>query len=285
ALGGARAREQVPLVIAVEMDLVARGTGAVALQQLGLDVGLARGRSEGLTPVLCREDFVDLGARLHHAGPAYECRHAVAALPVGVLFAAERRGAAVGPSERLRTVVGGIDHDRVVGDAEVVELLQELADLPVVLDHAVGIDAEPGLALGRGLETGPDVHAGGVEPHEERLLVPACAVDEVARSLKELLVCSLHALLVEGAGVGAVLLAPLAESRIFAWRLDGRRRAPEHAARAEAQLELCALRVVRVLRLVLGVEVVEIAEELVEAVHGGEELVAVPEMILAALSR
>ena len=38
------------------------------------------------------------------------------------------------------------------------------------------------------------------------------------------------------------------------------------------------------LRLVLGVEVIEVAEEFVEAVHGRQELVAVAEMVLAELA-
>ena len=37
-------------------------------------------------------------------------------------------------------------------------------------------------------------------------------------------------------------------------------------------------------RLVLGIEVVEVAEELVEAVDGRQELVAVAEMVLAELA-
>jgi hypothetical protein len=42
-------------------------------------------------------------------------------------------------------------------------------------------------------------------------------------------------------------------------------------------------RVVGRLRILLGVQVVEVAEELVEAVHGGEELIPVAEMVLAEL--
>ena len=42
-------------------------------------------------------------------------------------------------------------------------------------------------------------------------------------------------------------------------------------------------RVVRVLRLLLGVQVVEVAEELVEAVHRRQELVPVAEVVLAEL--
>ena len=39
----------------------------------------------------------------------------------------------------------GEQDDGVVGDAEVVELLQQLADQPVELHHAIGIDSELGL--------------------------------------------------------------------------------------------------------------------------------------------
>ena len=38
------------------------------------------------------------------------------------------------------------------------------------------------------------------------------------------------------------------------------------------------------LRLVFGIEVIKIAEELIEAVDSGQELVAVAEMVLAELS-
>ena len=36
--------------------------------------------------------------------------------------------------------------------------------------------------------------------------------------------------------------------------------------------------------LVLGIEVIEVAEELVEAVHGGQEFVAIAKMVLAELT-
>jgi hypothetical protein len=62
--------------------------------------------------------------------------------------------------------------------------------------------------------------------------------------------------------------------------------AAENAARAEPLAEVGEVllrRVVRQLRLLLGVEVVEVAEELVEPVHGGQELVAVAQVVLAEL--
>ena len=45
----------------------------------------------------------------------------------------------VGPSVVVRAVVGGILDDGVVGDAEVVDELEKLADVQVVFDHAIVI--------------------------------------------------------------------------------------------------------------------------------------------------
>jgi hypothetical protein len=62
----------------------------------------------------------------------------------------------------------------------------------------------------------------------------------------------------------------------------------DHAARPEPLLVLWEVllgRVVRKLRLLLGVQVVEVAEELVEAVRGGQVLVQVAKVILAELPR
>ena len=58
----------------------------------------------------------------------------------------------------------------------------------------------------------------------------------------------------------------------------------EHAARAVFLLELGVLRIVVGLRLFLGVQVVEVAEELVEPVHGRQVRVAVAKVILAELA-
>ena len=58
----------------------------------------------------------------------------------------------------------------------------------------------------------------------------------------------------------------------------------QHAARAEHCLELRVLRIVGQFGLFLGVEVIEVAEEFIEAVHGRQKLVAVAQMVLAELA-
>ncbi|MNZ95643.1 hypothetical protein D3C78_1148070 [compost metagenome] len=131
---------------------------------------------------------------------------------------------------------------------------------------------------------GEDVHARGVDPGEERLVLLHRLVHEPERGLGELHVDVLHALAGQRAGVLAALLAPLAEARVLAGLVFAAGIAVQHAARAEALLELRVLRVIDVLRLLLGIEVVEVAEELVETVHRRQVLVAVAEMVLAELA-
>ena len=94
----------------------------------------------------------------------------------------------------------------------------------------------------------------------------------------------LHALPGERTGVLDRLLADLAEARVIGGIVLVRREAVQDAARAELRLEGRVLRVVDVLRFFLGVEVVEIAEPLIEPVHRGQHVVAVAEVVLAELA-
>ena len=90
---------------------------------------------------------------------------------------------------------------------------------------------------------------------------------EIEGARGDLVVDRLHALDGQRAGVLDVSIA----------------RGLDHAARSELLLELRVLRIVRVLGFLLGVEVVEVAEELVKAVVGRQHLVQVAQMILAVL--
>ena len=175
---------------------------------------------------------------LDHAGPADERRHAEAAFQVGGLLAPERRGAAIGPGEDFGPVVGGVDDDGVVGDAEIVELLEKLADVAVVLDHAVGIDAQARLAFALFLEMREDVHAGGVVIAEERLVGLGLLVHPRNGGIGELIVDGFHALDGERAGVFDLLLADFAEDGIDGGVVGVGCPGVHDAARAELLLEL-----------------------------------------------
>jgi hypothetical protein len=73
---------------------------------------------------------------------AHHARNAKAALPVGVFFTAERSDTAVRPGIVMRTIVRGIDDDGVVVDAEFFELIEQDADVLVMLDHPGAVYTE-----------------------------------------------------------------------------------------------------------------------------------------------
>ena len=128
------------------------------------------------------------------------------------------------------------------------------------------------------------MHVGEVHPDEGGLAGLVLALDEVDGARGDVVVDRLHPLLGQRTGVLAHLLADLAEARIDGRIVLVRGLAVQHAARAELGAEGRVLRIVRQLRLFLGVEVIEVAVELVEAVDGGQELVAVAQMVLAELA-
>src|SRR5262245_35147190 len=282
-LVGTLASEKFTLVVAIEMDPEVVARGGVAIKKFGLDIRCTGGGDQRRCPVLGGEEVVDPGARWHQTRPAYQRRDAVATLPVGVLLSPERRRSSIRPGKSFGAVVRGVDHDRVVANAELVEFPQELANLSIMLHHAIRIDAEPRPSLRFGLEMRPDVHAGRIEPDEERLAVVLRAIDEIKRRLEEFLVDRLHALFGERTGVLASLFAPGAKAWIIAWRVGRRGKAFQDAARTKLRSERRIFRVVWVFGFVLCVEVIEIAEELVEAVNRRQELVAVAEVVFAEL--
>ena len=128
------------------------------------------------------------------------------------------------------------------------------------------------------------VHTCRIEPDEERFVGAGLPLNEVDRGGAGLVVDGFHALFGQCARILDGLLADPAETWILSGVVAVRRLAPQHAARTEPGPELRVLGIIGMLRLLLGVEVIEIAEELVEAVHGRQECIAVSEMIFTELA-
>ena len=121
-------------------------------------------------------------------------------------------------------------------------------------------------------DVGAEVHGGRVVPEEERLIRFGLLLHPVER-----------AAVTSSSMVSMRFLVSGPVSRPSA-RLC-RRPCSGDAAGPEPLLELGVLRDVGVPGFLLGIQAVEIAEVLVEAVKGREEFVLVAEMVLAELSR
>ena len=149
-------------VVAVENDRLAL---TVLLRQLDAGDG-----GERRHQVETAEDLVVLRCRLDLARPPGDRRHAVAAFADGALGAAERGVAGIGIDVLPGTVVGRVEDQRVLVEAERAELVHDAADPGVEFDDRVGV-----LGLGHRLVDVVRVrqvrlvHLHEVDVHEERL--------------------------------------------------------------------------------------------------------------------
>lgn len=114
-----------------------------------------------------------------------------------------------------------------------------------------------------------EMHARAVPPDEEGRACLVLARNEILGRSKGLLVNRFHPLFGERAGILDLAVG------------EGM----DHAARAKSTAEFRVLRIVAVLRLLLRIEVIQVAEKLVEAVIGRQVLVPVPLVVLAELAR
>ena len=139
-------------------------------------------------------------------------------------------------------------------------------------DHAIAVGVLSAFAEVLFGNVRAEMHGRGIVPKKERLLFLRLLFHPGQSPLGNLLVDCFHALLGEGAGVDDCLSA-------FAIR-----EAMKDPARAELFLEFRILGVIREFRFFFGVQVIKIAEEFIEPVHGRKELVPIAEMVLAELS-
>ena len=273
-------------VVAVEMDLVGHVADLVAGEQFVLDLRITGDGQNRRQHVEVGDDLVGDLARLDLARPAEHRRNPVGAFPVRVLLAAERRHRSVRPAVHVRTVVGRVHDEGVVGDAEIIQRLEDRADILVMIDHGVVIRALPASRLADAfrLGVGAEVHVGGVHPNEERLAGLCCRLmKSTARSVMSSSMVTIRSLVSGPVSLHTCLpTLPKRGSTVGSSMSEALQ--SMHAARAELGAERRVFRVVRQFRLFLGVEVIEVAVELVEAVHGRQKFVAVAEVVLAELS-
>ena len=280
------AGDGVQLVVAIQMVLVGPVADLLALQQFVGDVRIAGRGHEGRQPVQAGEDAVLHRVRRHMARPAKECRHAEAAFEDRSLGLRERRLTAIGPGKDFGAVVGGEDDDGVVVHAHVLELLHHQTDVVIELGHAGFLFRPAILRVAHRFifrrEMRHDVHARRVEPDEERLVVVLGLVHEIEGKVADFVVHRFHPLGIERAGILDPLLADLAPARHLGRIILVGGPAVNHVARADDVQQV--LRIVGMRRVFHRIEVIQIAEEFVEAVDGRQELVLVAEVVLAELA-
>ena len=120
-------------------------------------------------------------------------------------------------------------------------------------------------------EVGPDVHARRGHPGEKGLVGLVGPLHEVDCRVSELVVRCLHTLSRHGTGI-LNLLTTLAVSP-----------AVDNATRAKLLPKFRILWIVVTLRFLLGIEVIEVAEEFVKAVDRRQVLVLVAKVVFAKL--
>src|SRR5689334_5477114 len=127
-----------------------------------------------------------------------------------------------------------------------------------------------------------DMHAGWIKPDEERFAFSFCLVDEGQGVFENFIVDGFHALGVKRASVFDALLADFAPARLVRRIVGIRRPGVNHVAGPD--LVLHGRRVIAMRWIFHRVEVIEIAKELIEAVHRWQVFVAITQMVLAELA-
>jgi hypothetical protein len=117
-----------------------------SLEEPILDAGVVGRRQQSREPVEPRDNTVRDYSWLDVVRPADHRRRSECPFPVGVLLAAEGRHGPVRPRVHVRAVIGRVNDNRVVGDAEIVEGLEQRADIVVVLEHSIELFADAAAA-------------------------------------------------------------------------------------------------------------------------------------------
>ena len=125
------------------------------------DIRLSCRRGQRRQQVRHVDDFA-ADASAGRSGPADHERHADTAFPCRALVAPERRRAAFRPHILIGAVVGRVDDDRILIEAGLRKLVEQLADVAVMFLQAVAINVfatGAGLALRRLLQMDEDMLA------------------------------------------------------------------------------------------------------------------------------
>ena len=131
---------------------------------------------------------------------------------------------------------------------------------------------------------GSEMHGCCVEPQEERLARLVALVDEAEGFFGNLIVNRFHAFLGQGTGVLDRLLAYPAKTGIDRWIVLVGRQAVHDASRPEFLEKSGIFGIVDFFRFLFRVQVIEVAEELVESVRRWQVFIPVAKVVLSELA-
>ena len=92
-------------------------------------------------------DIIDDGTRFDGARPLDGGWHTETTFPLCRLLIAEHRRTAVRPGKYLCAVIRGVHDNGVVFNTQFLELGQQLDNMAVVFDHAIGVNTKACLAF------------------------------------------------------------------------------------------------------------------------------------------
>lgn len=266
-------------VVAVDVVLVLATVQLDTLLQFFLDVWGTGDSCECRQPVFVRDDAVAGSSSGKFSGPTHKRRYAECAFPVGVLLVPEGCSSAVRLGVVVRSIVGRVQHNRVVGDLQFIDQVEQLANMHIMLNHAVVVlvrvwASEVLMLL---FDMRAEVHSCCIPPAEKGFAFLMFPLDESLSLGKSLFVNRFHSFLGQWAGVFDRLPT-------FCIGL-----ASQDATRTELlpeRLSVCQHQiagVITILWLFFGVEVIQISEELIKAMHGWRMLVEISLMVLSKL--
>ena len=155
-----------------------------------------RGCHQCRHPILMRHHVIEDGAGRDLARPADHRRHTKAPLPVGIFFASKGRNGGIWPGIEVRPIVSAVKDDCIVGDTQLIELIEQPTHQIIVAHHGIVIKTLAGQPLLFFGGMGPKVHSGGVKPNEEGLVLFRGALDELLGGIQKLQIDCFHPIFV-----------------------------------------------------------------------------------------
>ena len=137
-----------------------------------------------------------------------------------------------------------------------------------MFNHAVGVYTKTGLALRLWFQMRPDMHPCAVPPDKEGFVSLDCPLHEVQRFYSDLHIDRFHTFDRQRPGVFNSSISK---------RVD-------YTTWTELLLEFRIFRIVGMFRLLLSIQMIEVTEELIEAVVGRQHVVAITQVVFAELA-